>query len=209
MYVINKGLTYDTCSQSKPLSPCGAHLKRFYFPRQHRLHKPRLFTHRSLQRPLHRHPSTATSNFSSTTSLQFLIDKQKKQHCATMSSRLMPSALRACSRPTFQPQQFARNFRTSPPSLETSSAALPLRKPVGAFRGGYVPRLLVSCMTASLLRVLTNPCSVSLYRLFGFLLGTTLAGAGTYYYILDEYRVSNELLTEDIYVRDLYERVCI
>ncbi|KAL8938919.1 MAG: hypothetical protein Q9216_003639 [Gyalolechia sp. 2 TL-2023] len=35
--------------------------------------------------------------------------------------------------------------------------------------------------------------------MFGFLLGTTLAGAGTYYYILDDYRVSNELLTEDIY----------
>lgn len=48
-----------------------------------------------------------------------------------------------------------------------------------------------------------------LYRMFGFLLGTTLAGAGTYYYILDEYRVSNELLTEDIYVRDIYERLCI
>jgi hypothetical protein len=39
------------------------------------------------------------------------------------------------------------------------------------------------------------------YRLFGFLLGSTLAGAGVYYYILEEYRVSNELLTEDIYVR--------
>lgn len=45
--------------------------------------------------------------------------------------------------------------------------------------------------------------------MFGFLLGTTLAGAGTYYYVLDEYRVSNELLTEDIYVRDIYERFCI
>ncbi|KAI9872061.1 MAG: hypothetical protein M1830_002105 [Pleopsidium flavum] len=50
-------------------------------------------------------------------------------------------------------------------------AALPLRKPVGAFRGG----------------------------LFGFLFGSTLAGAGVYYYILEEYKVSNELLTEDIY----------
>ena len=40
-----------------------------------------------------------------------------------------------------------------------------------------------------------------LYRLFGFLLGTTLAGASVYYYILEEYKVSNELLTEDIYVR--------
>ncbi|KAL8850749.1 MAG: hypothetical protein Q9221_004317 [Calogaya cf. arnoldii] len=88
-----------------------------------------------------------------------------------MSSRLVPSALRACSRPALQAKPFARNFRTSPPAFETPSAALPLRKPVGAFRGG----------------------------LFGFLLGTTLASAGTYYYILDEYRVSNELLTEDIY----------
>lgn len=40
-----------------------------------------------------------------------------------------------------------------------------------------------------------------LSRLFGFLLGSTLAGAGVYYYILEEYKVSNELLTEDIYVR--------
>lgn len=40
-----------------------------------------------------------------------------------------------------------------------------------------------------------------LYRLFGFLLGSTLAGASVYYYILEEYKVSNELLTEDIYVR--------
>jgi hypothetical protein len=38
-------------------------------------------------------------------------------------------------------------------------------------------------------------------RLFGFLLGSSLAAYGTYYYILDEYRMSNELLTEDIYVR--------
>lgn len=38
------------------------------------------------------------------------------------------------------------------------------------------------------------------YRLFGFLLGSTLAGASVYYYILEEYKVSNELLTEDIYV---------
>ena len=41
----------------------------------------------------------------------------------------------------------------------------------------------------------------SLNRLLGFLLGSTLTGAGVYYYILEEYKVSNELLTEDIYVR--------
>lgn len=38
-------------------------------------------------------------------------------------------------------------------------------------------------------------------RLFGFLLGSTLAGASVYYYILEEYKISNEMLTEDIYVR--------
>jgi hypothetical protein len=37
--------------------------------------------------------------------------------------------------------------------------------------------------------------------LFGFLLGSVLAGGGLYYYVIDEYKVSNELLTEDIYVR--------
>jgi hypothetical protein len=39
------------------------------------------------------------------------------------------------------------------------------------------------------------------YSLFGFLLGSVLAGSGLYYYVIDEYKVSNELLTEDIYVR--------
>ncbi len=38
-------------------------------------------------------------------------------------------------------------------------------------------------------------------RILGFLLGGGVAGAFVYNYILDEYRVSNELLTEDIYVR--------
>ena len=38
------------------------------------------------------------------------------------------------------------------------------------------------------------------YRLFGFFFGSTLSGAGIYYYVLDEYKLSNELLTEDIYV---------
>ena len=36
--------------------------------------------------------------------------------------------------------------------------------------------------------------------LFGFLAGSVLAGSALYYYVIDEYKVSNELLTEDIYV---------
>ena len=38
-------------------------------------------------------------------------------------------------------------------------------------------------------------------RVLGFLAGSVAAGAAVYYYILDEYRLSNEMLTEDIYVR--------
>ena len=41
-------------------------------------------------------------------------------------------------------------------------------------------------------------------RLFGFFLGSSLAAGGVYYYAIQEYKASNELLTEDIYVR-----VCI
>jgi hypothetical protein len=37
--------------------------------------------------------------------------------------------------------------------------------------------------------------------LFGFFLGSTLAGSAVYYYVLQEYKASNELLTGDIYVR--------
>ncbi|KAK3341522.1 hypothetical protein B0T25DRAFT_573890 [Lasiosphaeria hispida] len=65
-----------------------------------------------------------------------------------------------------------RNFQTSAARLDAVAAApLPARKPVGALRGG----------------------------LFGFFFGSTLAGGGVYYYALQEYKASNELLTEDIY----------
>jgi hypothetical protein len=37
-------------------------------------------------------------------------------------------------------------------------------------------------------------------RIFGFLLGSTISGAAAYSYLLQEYKVSNELLTEDIEV---------
>lgn len=49
-------------------------------------------------------------------------------------------------------------------------------------------------------RIAIPDTNTNAYRLFGFLLGSTLAGASVYYYILEEYKVSNELLTEDIYV---------
>ncbi|KAI1172465.1 hypothetical protein F4777DRAFT_581959 [Nemania sp. FL0916] len=65
----------------------------------------------------------------------------------------------------------ARNFHATSRSLADATAALPIRKPVGAFRGG----------------------------LLGFLLGSTLAGGGVYGYALRDYKASNDLLTEDIY----------
>ncbi|KAF1928829.1 uncharacterized protein M421DRAFT_420058 [Didymella exigua CBS 183.55] len=78
-----------------------------------------------------------------------------------MASR---SALRALRTAT-------RGFQTSAALRQERPLVAPVRRPVGAFRGG----------------------------LFGFLLGTATAGAGMYYYVVDEYRVSNQLLTEDIY----------
>lgn len=37
-------------------------------------------------------------------------------------------------------------------------------------------------------------------RLFGFLTGAVVAGASVYYYVLGDYRVSNEMLNDDITV---------
>lgn len=39
-------------------------------------------------------------------------------------------------------------------------------------------------------------------RLFGFLFGCVLSGGAVYSYLVQEYKTSNDLLTEDIYVRD-------
>ncbi|KAK6381988.1 hypothetical protein LTS17_003873 [Exophiala oligosperma] len=88
-----------------------------------------------------------------------------------MASRLLIPRLSSASRTIrATPAVPSRSFQTSSRRLQEIPAA-PVKKPVGAFRGG----------------------------LFGFLLGSTLAGASVYYYILEEYKVSNELLTEDIY----------
>ncbi|RPB20127.1 hypothetical protein L211DRAFT_792868, partial [Terfezia boudieri ATCC MYA-4762] len=43
-----------------------------------------------------------------------------------------------------------------------------------------------------------KPFYLFFYSLYGFLAGCTLAGAGSYYYFLEEYRLANELLTEDV-----------
>ncbi|CAD6445834.1 ec0bd826-ef5a-4d11-a096-eac02da907fc [Sclerotinia trifoliorum] len=87
-----------------------------------------------------------------------------------MASRIFTPASRVLRAPVMggASRNFSMSVRRATPVTENP---LPVRKPVGAFRGG----------------------------LFGFLLGSTLAGAGVYYYILEEYKVSNELLTEDIY----------
>lgn len=90
-----------------------------------------------------------------------------------MASKILAPSLRAFRQTSpLSPLRTSRTFQSSARLQDaTATTAMPVRKPVGAFRGG----------------------------MFGFLLGSTLAGAGTYYYILEEYKVSNELLTEDIY----------
>ncbi|KXT16093.1 hypothetical protein AC579_7144 [Pseudocercospora musae] len=81
----------------------------------------------------------------------------------------LPGALRAFSRPATTSFAQIRSFQTSRRLM--ADAVTPPKKPIGAFRGS----------------------------LSGFLLGTVLAGSGMYYYVVDEYKVSDELLTEDIY----------
>ncbi|KAJ5089949.1 hypothetical protein N7532_008633 [Penicillium argentinense] len=61
-----------------------------------------------------------------------------------------------------------RPFSVSRPRWE--AVPLPAKKPVGAFRGGV----------------------------FGFLCGAVAAGASVYYYVLGDYRISNEMLNQDI-----------
>ncbi|KAJ5173192.1 hypothetical protein N7492_005785 [Penicillium capsulatum] len=62
----------------------------------------------------------------------------------------------------------ARPFSVSRPRWE--AGPLPAKKPVGAFRGGV----------------------------FGFLFGAVAAGASVYYYVLGDYRLANEMLSDDI-----------
>ncbi|KAI1438031.1 hypothetical protein GGR50DRAFT_574986 [Xylaria sp. CBS 124048] len=93
-----------------------------------------------------------------------------------MAARIMfggaRNALASSTTSTATMMRATRNFHTTSRQLaDSTGSALPVRKPVGAFRGG----------------------------LFGFLLGTTLAGGGVYGYTLRDYKASNELLTEDIY----------
>lgn len=79
------------------------------------------------------------------------------------------SAFRALS-PMASSLRATRSFQTSS-RIMADSSPLPARRPVGAFRGGLV----------------------------GFATGSLLAGGGVYYYVMEEYRISNTLLQEDIY----------
>ncbi|PSR92247.1 hypothetical protein BD289DRAFT_481115 [Coniella lustricola] len=90
-----------------------------------------------------------------------------------MASRLLSSTgARALTSSATGTTALRRSFQSSAPRLYAeATVTLPARKPMGAFRGG----------------------------LFGFLLGATLAGTGSYYYILQDYKTSNELLQDDIY----------
>ncbi|KAF2198902.1 hypothetical protein GQ43DRAFT_377506 [Delitschia confertaspora ATCC 74209] len=85
-----------------------------------------------------------------------------------MASRVfLLSAVRATQ--TSMRMGAVRGFTNS--AVMRQEVVAPIKKPVGAFRGG----------------------------MFGFLSGAVAAGAAMYYYVVDEYRVSNTLLNEDIY----------
>ncbi|CAN6653319.1 hypothetical protein TRVA0_026S01420 [Trichomonascus vanleenenianus] len=62
-----------------------------------------------------------------------------------------------------------RAFSTSAIARNATSVPLPKKK-VGAFRGGFL----------------------------GFLLGVTITGYGSYYYLVDEYRAANNVIIADV-----------
>ncbi|KAL2270109.1 hypothetical protein VTJ83DRAFT_2293 [Remersonia thermophila] len=93
-----------------------------------------------------------------------------------MASRILAQGAARAFRPAAAAAAAARSFTSSASRLQAIAAGtvappLPARKPVGALRGG----------------------------LFGFFLGSSLAAGGVYTYAIQEYKASNDLLTEDIY----------
>ncbi|KAK6007347.1 hypothetical protein QM012_006355 [Aureobasidium pullulans] len=113
----------------------------------------------------------------------------------------MPARRLAASLST--PTMTRRSFQSSARLLEVPAGAMPVRKPVGAFRGGYetiFSRLAAAAAHAPTpLPALLGVPSQTIVAILGFLSGAVLSGGALYYYVIDEYRVSNELLTEDIY----------
>ncbi|KAI1761388.1 hypothetical protein GGR53DRAFT_505921 [Hypoxylon sp. FL1150] len=100
------------------------------------------------------------------------IPRDTRYHSITpMASRVLLGGARSACPNAASPLRAARSFHATARTFADVVTPLPARKPVGAFRGG----------------------------LFGFLLGSTLAGSGVYGYVLREYKASNELLQEDIY----------
>ncbi|KAL1956541.1 hypothetical protein VTO42DRAFT_7105 [Malbranchea cinnamomea] len=88
-----------------------------------------------------------------------------------MTSSRAFSIFRALSRSSTTFRARNARFSTSSRLLSSADAASPAAKPIGAFRGG----------------------------IFGFLFGSLVSGTSAYYYILKEYKLSNEMLAEDIY----------
>jgi hypothetical protein len=110
-----------------------------------------------------------------------------------MNPHMLARLARPAARPAMAPHTLPRSFSTSVRLANSASVTLPAQKPVGTIRGGSV--------LLSFFRVTHSLTNWSLFRMFGFLLGSVVAGVSVYYYVLEEYRVSNEMLTDDIYVR--------
>ncbi|RKF61951.1 hypothetical protein OnM2_037068 [Erysiphe neolycopersici] len=80
------------------------------------------------------------------------------------------NALKPLQATMWRPSGVMKFVKTPSRGLAEINQPLAPSKPVGAFRGG----------------------------LFGFLLGNFVSSVGLYYYVLEDYKVSNELLTNDI-----------
>jgi hypothetical protein len=127
-----------------------------------------------------------------------------------MSSTILRSAFlpRVAS---FVPRRALSTTRVLRNSTTAAAAPVVTKKPIGAFRGGcvnlnlsfpslhYPPFPVPSPVIAGReLPVREKELMLTENSIFGYLLGSTLTGIGSYIYIYEEYKVASELLSEDI-----------
>ena len=111
---------------------------------------------------------TCTKQLPSLTKAQSLIDRQarlfKYRRSIKMASRLLPRFSALSSRSLILPIRTpSRSFQTSSRHLQEVVAAAPVRKPVGAFRGGSVALLISLRKRKSFLPTMPNTvCSDTL-----------------------------------------------
>lgn len=119
------GTSWGRCGLWRQLSPCFADPKVIIS--EHRNHPS--FHSTSQNKPDPSSQALRTPRYHSRSSYT--------THKHTMASRAMSMPARRLAASLSTPAMTRRSFSHSAPMLEVPAGAMPVRKPVGAFRGGY------------------------------------------------------------------------